>query len=462
MTVILHKEPPAPAQVSLEELEDRICSHAARLASSTATWLAMIAEFDQRKGWVQWGIKSCAHWLSWACSVSPGAAREYLRVARALPELPLLREAFQRGELSYSKIRAVTRVAGLVDEQVLLNQARIQTCSQLERTVRAFRKVDGTGLDQQRRRSARWFWDEDGMLVVTARLPADEGALVEAALRQTEAEAHPTGDQQQTAADTFVAMARAALDAAPTDESGDDRHLVVLHADLSVMAAETPAAPPADDGADRPEPDYQARLHLENGPGVDIPTAQRIACTAPVLAVLHNVGPGEPLRVGRKTRKISRAQRRALRVRDGHCRYPGCHRIRHLEAHHAQPWSMNGPTDLENVLLLCRYHHMLLHEGGYRLHRLDPQGNEWKFLRPNGSTATAIPEVPLYVPQEWIEESVEESAEDDPRRIRPQWQGEPFHLAETVGVFYDNPKQAATPVVLPPIPQRSADSFWSW
>lgn len=143
-----------PDAVPLELLESQICSLAGRLAASTGEWLRLIAEFDRRKGWAQWGVKSCAHWLAWACSVAPGAAREYVRVASALTSLPLLDQAFAAGRLSYSKIRAVTRVADRVEEPTLLEQALVHTASQLERLVRGYRKADGAGRDQQQRRRA--------------------------------------------------------------------------------------------------------------------------------------------------------------------------------------------------------------------------------------------------------------------------------------------------------------------
>ena len=266
-------------EVPLERLEARICSLAGRLAASTCEWLRLIAEFDRRKGWAQWGVVSCAHWLSWACSVAVGAAREYVRVATALVGLPLLDAAFAAGRLSYSKVRALTRVADRIDEQTLLDQGLVHTASQLERVVRGYRKAEGIGLEQRRRRRARWFWDEDGMLVVSARLTADEGAIVVAALQQAQQEVFVSsrpcaangeeppasrsmpvrpmtpiqmsarsanGDGEDSdavsAADALVAMARSALAAGPVDSSGDDQHLVVLHADIGVFAGPSASA----------------------------------------------------------------------------------------------------------------------------------------------------------------------------------------------------------------------------
>ncbi|MGS0688952.1 DUF222 domain-containing protein, partial [Nakamurella sp. GG22] len=367
-----------PGAVPLEDLEAEICSLAAGLAASTGGWLRLIAEFDRRKGWAQWGIKSCAHWLAWACSVAPGAAREYVRVASALVSLPLLDAAFAAGRLSYSKVRAATRVADRVPESTLLEQALVHTAAQLERLVRAYRKVDGTGTAQQHRRRARWFFDEDGMLVLTARLPADEGAVLVAALEQ----ADDSGDSGSEP-DALMAMVHTALAAGPVDSSGDDRHLLVLHADAAVLTGA------AQDGTDDPGVGV---CRVEHGPGVDRGTARRIACDAALVALINSAVPGEQLRLGRKTRKISPGLRRALRIRDGGCRFPGCHRIRHLEAHHVVHWLFGGLTDLDNLVLLCRAHHMSVHEDGFTVTPAPdgggPDSTGWIFRRPD---STPIP-----------------------------------------------------------------------
>ncbi|HEY5880136.1 MAG TPA: DUF222 domain-containing protein, partial [Nakamurella sp.] len=163
---------------SLAVLEGRITSMAARLAAETREWLALVAEFNRRKGWVQWGMRSAANWLSWSCSVGPGAAREYVRVATALTGLPLIGEAFAQGKLSYSKVRAVTRVADRVDETTLLEQGLVHSAAQLERVVRGYRRTERPDKPPTERRKARWFYDDDGMLVVSARLTADEGAVL--------------------------------------------------------------------------------------------------------------------------------------------------------------------------------------------------------------------------------------------------------------------------------------------
>ena len=394
----------APGAVPLEVLESRICSFAGRLAASTGEWLRLVAEFDRRKGWALWGIKSCAHWLAWACSVAPGAAREYVRVASALTGLPLLDAAFAAGRLSYSKVRAATRVADRVPESTLLEQALVHTASQLERLVRAYRKVDGAGREQQQRRRARWFFDEDGMLVLTARLPADEGAILVAALEQADSAA-------ESEPDALMALAHTALAAGAVDSSGDDRHLLVLHADAAVLT-----------GASE---DPEGVCRVEHGPGVEVATARRVACDAALVALINSAVPGEQLRLGRKTRKISPALRRALRIRDGGCRFPGCHRVRHLEAHHVVHWLFGGRTDLDNLVLLCRAHHMSVHEDGFTVHPV-PDSTGWIFRRKD---STPIAQSPELTPGASLGEP------PDPDLIRPGWRGETFSLTDSVRVF---------------------------
>ncbi|HYO37916.1 MAG TPA: DUF222 domain-containing protein, partial [Geodermatophilus sp.] len=166
-----------PDELPLDELERRITGAAVRLAAATAEWLALIAQFDRREGWAGHGLRSCAHWLAWQCGLSPGAAREHVRVARALAALPGIREDFAAGRLSYSKVRALTRVAEPATQAALLGLAREATASQVERVVRAWRRSDAVdaGTVRDRRRFEHW-WDDDGMLHVRMCLDAEEGA----------------------------------------------------------------------------------------------------------------------------------------------------------------------------------------------------------------------------------------------------------------------------------------------
>jgi hypothetical protein len=121
----------------LELLEREITELATQIHAATCRWLCLVAEYDAREGWAIWGAKTCAQWVSHQCGIAPGSAREQVRVARRLCELPLIRAAFAEGELSYSKVRALTRVANVEREQDLLDLARHATASQLERLLRS-------------------------------------------------------------------------------------------------------------------------------------------------------------------------------------------------------------------------------------------------------------------------------------------------------------------------------------
>lgn len=422
----------------LGALEGRITSLAARLAVQTREWLRLVAEFDRRKGWVQWGMRSMAHWLSWSCSVGPGVAREYVRVANALTVLPLVDAAFGQGVLSYSKVRAVTRVVDRVDERTLLEQASTHSAAQLERVVRAYRKADRVDRPVVERRRARWFFDDDGMLVVSARLTADEGALFVAAVEQARTgELEPGGCPGEAAdparlssdVDALVALVGIAQAAGPVDSSGDDRHLVVVHADAAVLAGEAVL------GAG-PAPGAECRI--EHGPGLTAQAALRLACDAALVVwVSSAVNPGERLGLGRKTRRISVALRRALRFRDGGCQFPGCSRKRFLDAHHVVHWAQGGPTDLRNLLLLCQRHHRAVHEDGFTLHPVPDQPGGWVFHRPDG---TPVPAAPTPEPvsagtSEWVFDPADDP---DPDSLRPAQHGEPFSLRDSVDVFCRN------------------------
>ena len=162
-----------------ERLGDDIAELAARIQAATYELLVMIRAFDEREGWS--GLKSCAHWLNWRTGLALGAAREKVRVARALGDLPLLSDAMQRGRVSYSKVRALTRVATAVNENRLLDFALCAPASYVERLARVWRRVDlqAEAADEQRRHERRnlttWV-DDDRMVVIRGRLSPEVGA----------------------------------------------------------------------------------------------------------------------------------------------------------------------------------------------------------------------------------------------------------------------------------------------
>src|SRR5262245_18630758 len=396
----------------LERLGDEIAELAAHLHAATHQLLVMLREFDERKGW-SGGFRSCAHWLSWRTGIALGAAREKLRVARALEQLPRSSEAMGRGELSFAKVRALTRVATPDREEQLLELARHSTASQLERIVRAWRRVDRLEEQQHERERHRMreltlHIDDDGMYVLRARLDPEVGAVLERALaaasealygRRTAAGegtslqcAHEVerATVGQRRADAIGLLAECALrtelaatarEHAPALESRStigraDRFQVVVHADAEALRESS------DSG--------QCVL---DGTGVSAETSRRLSCDASRV-VMVNDAEGRTIAVGRRTRTIPAAIRRSLELRDRGCRFPGCG-LRFCDAHHITHWADGGATRLDNLALLCRRHHRAVHEEGFRI-VVTPDG-AFNFYRPDGRPlphAPAAPPVP--------------------------------------------------------------------
>jgi hypothetical protein len=389
--------PPSPSAAEpLDRLAARICAGAVRLAAATAAWLRLVGEFDERDGWAGVGISSCAHWLSWQCGLTPGTARQHVRVARALRRLPGVEAAFGNGELSYSKVRALTRVAEPGTEAELVEFARHATASQVERTVRAWRRADDVDAARvAERRRFTWSFDDDGMLSLHIRMDAEQGTALLASIDSL-AERDARRDRaarRRTAADSpgpTVGSGAAAEESAAAEEPGGDpdepprkgmtvrrcRALALLAsaaADADRRAGDPPrrevvvvvdAAVLADDEA-------AGRAHLEGGPSITPARARRLACDAAVTAIV-TAGP-EVLAQGRVRRYATRAQRRALLLRDGGCARPGCTetRIERLHAHHLRAWLFGGRTDVSNMVLLCDVDHGLVHGQQLTVARLD-------------------------------------------------------------------------------------------
>jgi hypothetical protein len=178
---------PASTPRNLHEIESEITELAAHIHAATYRLLELVREFDEREGWGGPGLKSCAHWLNWKCGIGLGAAREKVRVAHALKDLPQISDAFRHGTVSFSKVRAMTRVATPENEDYLMMIARHGTASHVERLVKQFRKVKRIeALEQENQRHAlrelNWFVDDDGSYVFRARLTPEQGERVARAL----------------------------------------------------------------------------------------------------------------------------------------------------------------------------------------------------------------------------------------------------------------------------------------
>lgn len=404
------------------------------------------------------GCRSMAHWLHWRCGYALRTAREKVRVAHALAELPAVHAAFARGELSYAKVRALTRIGNPENESLLMNWARYGTAAHLEKLVGGYLRYGETApaADPGVRRAFTRYEAGDGRVTLRFELPPEEAALVLRALEAAEAElrlleeedengsAEPAapgevrddeerngyeasscreadrggvaeGDFGNGSAEPASAAESSLADEVPTlSEAEWDAWYeakTVRMAVEAVRAADTdmrhgsaePHSPPgprhdrrkADalvflasrhlDGGGAPRAiaeKFQVHVQLEcrdgeyppccepGAPALAEESVRRLGCEAALVGVVQD-GEGEILDVGRRTRAVPTAMRRALRLRDGGCRFPGCTQRRWVDAHHVVHWQDGGETKLSNLVELCRHHHRRVHEGAFGLARAD-------------------------------------------------------------------------------------------
>ena len=406
---------PSDENDELYQLGERIADLAASINAAEGRMMALLADFDRRGGWKD-EFGSCAEWLAWRTGIKIGPARERVRAARALEDLPRTAEALRRGRLSYAKVRAITRVATRENEEELLEFAWAASAARLEQRVRMWKQLSREGeltaeQVRHRNRALSVFVDGDGMYVVRGRLEPEVGAMLmraleaaadalyrregrageelrgnkragsrmdnEATARDEARTCNATPRPVQRWADAAGLVAERALAAGfgddsedGTDESGTraERYQVVIHTEAATLAEEG-------------EP---GRSDLD-GVRVAAESSRRMACDAATIEMVHGKAehvPGNPssgdvatrgpgaggqvLSVGRKTRTVPPHIRRALEERDRGCRFPGC-ASRFTEAHHLRHWADGGETTLSNLLLLCRRHHRAVHEGRVRV-----------------------------------------------------------------------------------------------
>ena len=359
--------------IPIEDLDRRILDLCTGINAATYELLVMIREFDERVGWLQWGLSSCAEWLAWRCDQSMTTAREKLRVAHALKDLPAMSRAFSFGELSYAKVRELTRVVNRDNEAVMVEFALRHTARTVAERCRELRSGRADSIDIAARafanRSLRMRRDHSrNTLVLTVELPMDAGAMIEKALdKARDDEVLEVPDLADTSwsmrqADAFVNLVTEYL--ADERRNRSDNFLVTIHVDQSALAGN----------------DGRAAVPIES--------VKRLCCDGHAV-VITETEDGEPLSIGRKSRLIPKGVERAVRARDnGTCTFPGCRNHRFLHCHHVEHWSNGGETSVDNLMLLCTRHHTLVHEGGFRIEK-DFQNN-WCFKRPDGIGVPAV------------------------------------------------------------------------
>ena len=495
-------------QPELRRLGDQIAELSARIDAATYELLCYLREFDRGYGWE--GFRSCAHWLNWRTGLALGAAREKLRVATALADLNHVSAAMARGQLSYSKVRALTRVATPATETTLLAVALGSTAAHVERLVRGWRRADRDAAPdaEQERLASRVLnmqVDEDGMVVLRGRLTPEVGAVllraVEAALEQVPSD--EAGDEAtiaQRRADALGLVAESALAGGLDPGNSADRFQVTVHVQADTLASRASAGePPRASAAPRaPGPAASVpssaaadaaphvpagtregshaalQAHVSEGmfvvgeaacepvaPGADLDAGQavieqagglhpgreaarRLACDAGGVALLHDAG-GEVLDVGRRTRAIPSALRRALLSRDrGQCQFPGCE-SHHCDAHHVEHWADGGETRLTNLISVCRFHHRAVHEEGFRVVPAEEDGH-FQFLRPDGEPLPAEPPLASWGGAPLAPTDARLAAAGisiGPRTSMPEWYRESLNLQAALDVLWEPPVAVA-------------------
>ncbi len=350
-----------------EELVDEIDRSNAEICRSQRRMLELIARADERAVWTDSGAMSMSHYVSMRYGVSWWKAERWIRAGHALRSLPRIAGAFERGEIGIDKVLELCRFATPETEARLLRWAgEVSAATIRRRGDLEVRRSREEAEQAERARSVNiWYADEGTMGELLARLPAAEMAVVEQCLDRvadrlpTMPDEDPNGPERL--ADALVAVCRGSADPTPT---------ILIHAPAEALLSD----------------DRSARVGFE---GVVVGAAlQRLACEARLQVVAED-GAGNPLALGRARREPPASMLRLLRHRDPECRFPGCGRRSYLKAHHIKWWSRGGRTDLDNLLMICTFHHRLVHEHGWRIERAADGAVAW--YRPDGTKYRAGP-----------------------------------------------------------------------
>jgi hypothetical protein len=376
--------PPLDALADLEETIDRLQEDDLHLEAGSGLGPRMnrlrrainrleaeaartLEAFDRTNAYEVDGSLSAASWLRHRCNVSYGTASNQVQLARRLPELPQAQAAFASGEISSAHVSLMARTVDQVGLEPVREQEEVLVEAARQLDPRMFRQVtvhlrhcvdrDGAlkeANDAYERRAVWLSETMDGVFVLNGTLDAEGGAILRAALAAVEGKPRAGDDRtaRQRRHDAMVDLGRRQLDAGELPTSGCQRPHLTVTADLDVLAGK-----PAGAGL----------LNWEQL--VPAETVRRLACDCSVTPIVTGQD-GEPLSVGRARRTIPAPMRRAIMLRDKHCRFPGCYRpVAWADGHHLRHWIDGGPTAYWNVWLLCRRHHRLVHEGGWGLER---------------------------------------------------------------------------------------------
>ncbi|WP_219420324.1 HNH endonuclease signature motif containing protein [Pseudonocardia nigra] len=313
-----------------------------------------------------------------------------------------------------------------VADRVLLNLALSGTASHVETVVRAVRRRQAAPTDTAARRSLSWRWADDGSLVLRGRFTPDEGTALIAAV---EALVPPRGPVRHP----VPAAPEGWRERAVEEEPGPAEDRVAARRANALLALVIGGAGAPDGGTNAPvvaRGRAQVVVHLDvttgtarinDGPELPPTTAERLACDARVQLLLDD-RENNRLYLGRSRRLATPAQIAALVARDGaRCQFPGCTHTRHLHAHHVRPWWRGGPTDIDNLILICGFHHRVIHDHHYRIRRLR---GRWEILRPDGTPVAATGAPLTGNVERLIESAIQGGLAITRDSLTPTWGGE--------------------------------------
>jgi hypothetical protein len=374
-------------QDSNEDLIEAADAAHARVSAAQRQLFSLILEIDLTGVWEDSGARDLTHWVSMRYGMSYWKALRWINAAHALRELPVLSEAFASGELGIDKVVELTRFATPETESRLIRWAQgvsvgcIRTKGDLARATLQEAQEAHTA-----RRLEWWFFSDNSRFGLSAELPAHQGAVVARCLERLAGQLPPMpGEEGEWGMDARRADALVALCSARIASDPDpDRATVVIHARVEGSGSDSSAGVMEIEG-------QLTDCQIEGGPAIHPQVARRLLCTARVQVVVEDAS-GQPVRLGRISREPPEWMIRQLRYRDRECTFPGCGMRRFTQAHHVRWWKKGGTTDLDNLVLICTFHHTLVHEHGWRLMR-DPDGTV-RWFQPDGRRYRAGPAPP--------------------------------------------------------------------
>lgn len=361
--------------------------------SAGELWLRRLqgfAELDRREVWEADGCIDMAQWVAGRYGFSCYRANRYIGAGHSISKLPLISEALSDGSLEVDRAVELCRFATPETEEGILEWAEGKTWGQVKWKADLETKPsmeEAQEIDKQR--SLHHWWEAGGaVLGISGRLPAAEGASVAKALDriadQLAASPEDYGDIEERRADALVLLAKQRL----ADDGDRDRTTVVVHADIETLTLK------------------DKHVSLEGGGKIHPAILERLLCDCSLQTVLHEGG--QPVGIDRISRNVPPKLMRLLRWRDKCCTFPGCEHKRFVDAHHIKWWIEGGLTNIDNLALVCSFHHKLVHEHNWKV-ELGPFGKV-RWFRPDGSEYRPGPDPPG-PPKEWFEPASEPQQE---------------------------------------------------